>query len=123
MRPGAARSSTGWAPLQLLAVEGLRRYGFHEDADRISRKFLGTVRKEFAEHGTIVEKYDLCRRESDVAAGIRFGYSSNEIGFGWTNAAYLVLRPGLLERAGPLAEPEPSPEPSSAPACLALAPR
>ena len=38
------------------------------------------------------------RRESDVAAGIRFGYSSNEIGFGWTNAAFVELLAGLNER-------------------------
>jgi alpha,alpha-trehalase len=81
----------GWAPLQLLAVEGLRRYGYEADADRIARKFLGLVAKEFQEHGTIVEKYDVRRRESDVAADIRFGYSSNEIGFGWTNAAFEEL--------------------------------
>jgi alpha,alpha-trehalase len=49
------------------------------------------VAKEFDEHGTIVEKYDVQRRESDVSAGITFGYSSNEIGFGWTNAAVLDL--------------------------------
>jgi len=27
--------------------------------------------------------------QSDVATGIRFGYASNEIGFGWTNAVFL----------------------------------
>lgn len=35
------------------------------------------------------------RRESDVSAGIRFGHSSNEIGFGWTNAAVLDLLAGV----------------------------
>ena len=55
----------GWAPLQLIAVDGLRRYGFHEDADRIAAKFVSLVAKEFDEHGTIVEKYDVRRRESD----------------------------------------------------------
>ena len=30
----------GWAPIQLIAVEGLRRYGFGDDANRISRNFL-----------------------------------------------------------------------------------
>jgi len=48
---------------------------------------------------TIVEKYDVTRRESDVSAGIRFGYSSNEIGFGWTNAAFVELLAGLESRA------------------------
>ncbi|HET7746317.1 MAG TPA: trehalase family glycosidase, partial [Vicinamibacteria bacterium] len=77
----------GWAPLQMIAVGGLRRYGYHETADRLARRFVALVAKEFDEHGTIVEKYDLVRRESDVAAGLKFGYSTNEVGFGWTNAA------------------------------------
>jgi len=81
----------GWAPLQMIAVDGLRRYGYEDDANRIATKFISLVTKEFEEHGTIVEKYDLRRRESDVAAGIQFGYSANQIGFGWTNAAFLDL--------------------------------
>jgi alpha,alpha-trehalase len=81
----------GWAPLQLIAAQGLRRYGYGEDADRLATKFIALVTKEFDEHGTILEKYDVRRRESDVSAGIRFGYSSNEIGFGWTNAVFVEL--------------------------------
>jgi alpha,alpha-trehalase len=104
--PGGLRTSTqatgnqwdapfGWAPLQLIAVDGLRRYGYHEHADRIARKFVSLVAKELKEHGGIVEKYDVERRESDVSAGIRFGYSSNEVGFGWTNGTVLELLDGL----------------------------
>jgi alpha,alpha-trehalase len=88
----------GWAPLQMIAVEGLRRYGFDEDADRLASKFIGLVAKEFQEHGTIVEKYDMRRRESDVEAGITFGYSANQIGFGWTNGVVLDLLAGLRQR-------------------------
>jgi alpha,alpha-trehalase len=91
----------GWAPLQMIPVDGLRRYGFDEDADRVARKFLGLVTKEFEEHGTIVEKYDVQRRESDVEAGIKFGYAANQVGFGWTNAAYLDLLAGLEHRRQP----------------------
>jgi alpha,alpha-trehalase len=87
----------GWAPLQMIAVAGLRRYGFKEDADRIAAKFIAIVAKEFQEHGTIVEKYDVRRRESDVAADITFGYSANQIGFGWTNGAVLDLLAGLKD--------------------------
>jgi len=100
--PGGLRTSTrvtgnqwdapfGWAPLQQIPILGLRRYGFSADADRIARKWIALVAKEFAEHGTIVEKYDVERRESDVAAAIRFGYGANQIGFGWTNGSVLVL--------------------------------
>jgi alpha,alpha-trehalase len=91
----------GWAPLQIIAVDGLRRYGHHDAADRLARKFVGTVVKEFEEHGVILEKYDLVRRESDVSTGIRFGYSANQIGFGWTNAAVLDLLAGLDRKGAP----------------------
>ncbi|WP_040605872.1 trehalase family glycosidase [Salisaeta longa] len=81
----------GWAPLQLIAVEGLRRYGYTAAADRLAKKFVDLVAKEFSEHRVIVEKYDMVQRESDVASGIKYGYSENVIGFGWTNATMLVL--------------------------------
>ncbi|MEA3277095.1 MAG: trehalase family glycosidase [Pseudomonadota bacterium] len=101
-RPGGLMTSTnrsgsqwdapfGWAPMQLIAVQGLRRYGYDEAADRISINFLSLVLKEFLEHNVIVEKYDVERRESDVSANIRYGYSENVIGFGWTNAAFVEL--------------------------------
>src|SRR5919198_119499 len=85
----------GWAPLQIIASGGLRRYGYDADADRLARKFVSLVVDDFAAHGTIVEKYDVRRRSSDLGAGLRFGYSSNEVGFGWTNAAVLDLLAGL----------------------------
>jgi alpha,alpha-trehalase len=85
----------GWAPLQMIAVEGLRRYGYRQDADRVARKFVSLVVDDFTARGAIVEKYDLQRRSSDLAAGLKFGYTSNEIGFGWTNAAILELLAGL----------------------------
>ena len=85
----------GWAPLQVIAVDGLRRYGYTDDADRLARKFVSLVVEDFDAHGTIVEKYDVRRRSSDLGAGLRFGYTSNEIGFGWTNAAVLDLLAGL----------------------------
>lgn len=85
----------GWAPLQLFAVEGLHRYGYHEAADRISRKFIKMVAQEFERSGTIVEKYDVNRCSGDVSDEIFFGYSSNEIGFGWTNGVVLELMASL----------------------------
>jgi alpha,alpha-trehalase len=85
----------GWAPMQLLAVKGLRRYGYNKAADRISVNFLSLVLREFIAHRTIVEKYDVALRASDLGAGLKFGYTSNEIGFGWTNAAFVELYAGL----------------------------
>ena len=81
----------GWAPMQLIAVEGLRNYGFTEAADRISSEFLSMLLRDFTLHGTIVEKYDVVAAASNLTGEVKFGYLSNEIGFGWTNAVFLVL--------------------------------
>jgi alpha,alpha-trehalase len=87
----------GWAPMQMIAVEGLRRYGYAKEANRIAANFLSMVFKEFIEHNGIVEKYDVERRESDVSSGIKFGYTANQIGFGWTNAAFVDMYGDLPE--------------------------
>ncbi|MBV8071210.1 MAG: trehalase [Acidobacteriaceae bacterium] len=81
----------GWAPLQMIAVEGLRRYGYSDDAERISMKWLSLVHREFLRQGYIVEKYDVVQGGSDVSANIHFGYSANQAGFGWTNAVFTRL--------------------------------
>jgi alpha,alpha-trehalase len=101
-RPGGLQTSTretgnqwdapfGWAPLEMIAVQGLRRYGFENDADRITARFLSLVLQQFIERHIIVEKYDVVRRSLEVSSKIGFGYRSNEIGFGWTNAAVVEL--------------------------------
>ncbi len=79
----------GWAPVHLLAVEGLRRYGYAADAARISSKFLNTVLRNFQADGTIREKYDVVR--ASEITHISAGYAQNVIGFGWTNGVFLEL--------------------------------
>jgi alpha,alpha-trehalase len=85
----------GWAPLELIAVEGLRRYGYRAEADRISNKFLEMVLECYRNSGMILEKYDVVRRSAEVNREIRFGYHSNEAGFGWTNAVFTNLLDAL----------------------------
>ena len=53
--------------------------------------------QEFGKSGTIVKEYDLEKFSADVADEIFFGYSSNEIGWGWTNSLVLELL-GMLEQ-------------------------
>ena len=81
----------GWAPLQMIAVEGLRRYGYNEDAERISMKWLSLIHRDFLRRGYIVEKYDVVKGSSDVESQIHFGYSANQAGFGWSNAVFTKL--------------------------------
>jgi len=79
----------GWAPLQLLAIEGMRRYGYNSEANRVSTEFLSTVLENFLRDGTIREKYNVVTRSSETHVGA--GYSANVVGFGWTNGVFLEL--------------------------------
>jgi alpha,alpha-trehalase len=83
----------GWAPIQLLAVEGLRRYGYNAEADRISLKFLSMVLVNFERDANIREKYNVVTDSSNIK--LAEGYRDNIIGFGWTNAVFLELVNGL----------------------------
>ena len=78
-----------WAPNQLMAVEGLRRAGFAEDANRVSYRFLSMVMENFRRDGTIREKYDAVKRSSETQ--VTAGYHMNIVGFGWTNGVFLSL--------------------------------
>jgi alpha,alpha-trehalase len=73
----------------MLVVDGLRRYGYNPEADRISYEFLSMVAENFRRDGYIVEKYNVVTRSSDAHAEL--GYKMNVVGFGWTNAAFLEL--------------------------------
>ena len=91
----------GWAPIQLLAVEGLRRYGYNREADRISEKFLSTVLENFRRDHTIREKYNVVTRSSET--NVVEGYAQNVTGFGWTNGVFLELlneAPGMMSLIG-----------------------
>lgn len=80
-----------WAPLVLLAVQGMHRYGFEADAARIAMKFLTTLLDDFDRTGELYEKYDGRTGSSEVGETITFGYATNEPGFGWTNASVKIL--------------------------------
>lgn len=99
-RPGGLPMSTedtgaqwdlpyGWGNIQMLAITGLRRYGYNADADRISYEFLSMVADNFRHDGNIREKYNVVTRSSE--AHVELGYQMNVVGFGWTNAAFLEL--------------------------------
>jgi alpha,alpha-trehalase len=83
----------GWGNIEMLVVDALRRYGFNDDADRVSYAFLSTVAENFRRDGEIREKYNVVTRSSEAHAEL--GYHMNVVGFGWTNAAFLELLHGL----------------------------
>lgn len=104
----------GWAPIQLLAAEGLRRYGFEEQANRISTQWLSTVVANFRKDGTIREKYNVVTGSSE--APVAAGYKTNVVGFGWTNGVFLELLQHMpAEWANRVAAPQAAPRPQVVP--------
>jgi alpha,alpha-trehalase len=79
----------GWGNIEMLVVEGMRRYGFKAEADRVAYEFLSAVAENFRRDGNIREKYNVVTRSSE--AHVELGYQMNVVGFGWTNGAFLEL--------------------------------
>ncbi|PQM27106.1 trehalase [Sphingopyxis lindanitolerans] len=76
----------GWAPLQWIAISGLRRYGETGLADSIAGRWLAMVEAHYEASGQLFEKYDVVA----CAAGSGGEYVT-ETGFGWTNGVTLEL--------------------------------
>ncbi|MBO9557112.1 MAG: alpha,alpha-trehalase TreF [Caulobacter sp.] len=97
LAPGGLRTTTvstgqqwdtpnGWAPLQWVAVSGLRRYGEDDLAKTISVRWLATVAREYQASGKMLEKYDV--EEAKAGGG---GEYPLQDGFGWTNGVTRAL--------------------------------
>ncbi|OYU39868.1 MAG: trehalase [Pseudorhodobacter sp. PARRP1] len=80
-------SPNGWAPLQWIAVQGLRRYGLHDLAETLRRRWLDTCDAVFHASGKFVEKYNVL---NPLAASAGGEYALQD-GFGWSNGVYLDL--------------------------------
>lgn len=79
----------GWAPLEWIAVDGMRRCGDTADARRVAQEYMTTVRENFQRDRTIREKYNVVTGSSEFQ--VTAGYRQNVIGFGWTNGVYLEM--------------------------------
>ena len=89
------RRSAG-RPCSCSPVDGLRRYGYRRrrrpHGARVPRPGRQGVRASTAPSS----RSTTCAAASPTSRPeIRFGYAANQIGFGWTNAAYLDLLSGL----------------------------
>ncbi len=98
LAPGGLRTTTvatgqqwdkpnGWAPLQWIAVEGLRRYGRDDLARRIATRFVATAAREYRASGKLLEKYDV--EEARAGGG---GEYPTQDGFGWTNGVVRAMQ-------------------------------
>jgi alpha,alpha-trehalase len=86
----------GWAPLQWVAVVGLRNYGKRQLAATIARRWNCENLDGYRASKTLIEKYDVV---DDKPGG--GGEYELQIGFGWTNGVLRALRSTYPELASP----------------------
>ncbi|MGB5848526.1 MAG: alpha,alpha-trehalase TreF [Ignavibacteriaceae bacterium] len=81
----------GWAPLQWMAIKGLRNYGFDELADEIKSRWLSLNEDVFNRTGKMFEKYNV----EDLSLHGGGGEYDLQDGFGWTNGVAAALKQNL----------------------------
>jgi alpha,alpha-trehalase len=77
----------GWAPLQWLAIEGLRKYGHNHLANQIKANWVNNCLRVYQNTGKMVEKYNV----EDLSLLAGGGEYPVQDGFGWTNGVLLKL--------------------------------
>ena len=80
----------GWAPLQWITVQGLRRYGFDALADKGQDRWLQLNQDVYQRTGKMMEKYNVVDLGLDAGGG---EYALQD-GFGWTNGVALAFLDG-----------------------------
>ncbi len=77
----------GWPPLVWLTIEGVRRYGRGDLADKAASRWLRLINRTYHATGRMVEKYDVVNTTRKAGGG---EYPTQD-GFGWTNGVALAL--------------------------------
>ena len=79
----------GWAPLHLIAIEGLLSYGFTDKALEIAKKYVSLIDKNYEETGDLWEKYNVKEGNLNV---IYEGSVPKRPMMGWTAGVYLYAK-------------------------------
>jgi alpha,alpha-trehalase len=77
----------GWAPLQWVAIVGLKKYGLADLAASVADRWIRLNISVFERTGKLMEKYDVQDLGQDAGGGEYPGQD----GFGWTNGVLLAL--------------------------------
>ena len=80
-------SPNGWAPLQWIAINGLRNYGERELANEAKERWITTCLDVYESRHKMVEKYNVIAPKKPSSGG---EYALQD-GFGWTNGVLAAL--------------------------------
>jgi alpha,alpha-trehalase len=87
-------SPNGWAPMQWMAVIGLRAYHQDDLARTIADRWIERQIAAYAQTGVLLEKYNVRVGGGAVKAGAAGGHGGEyplQVGFGWTNGVLASL--------------------------------
>ena len=102
----------GWAPIQWIAVTGLRNYGFPDIAHQVATRWVGENIAVYRKEAKLVEKYDVLSPDGNEGGG---GEYATQIGFGWTNGVLLALGAFYPELQAAIETATPKPQVAIAP--------
>jgi alpha,alpha-trehalase len=100
-----------WAPLEYMAIMGLRRYGQQALADTVAYRWMRVNVRGFAQTGKLLEKYNVEATGSAAGGG---GEYPLQDGFGWTNGVLLTLLKATPPAKAPAVGPTPAAPPAKA---------
>lgn len=91
-----------WAPINYMAVQGLKKYGFTASAKQIAQGFVSSAVNTFEKRGMLVERFNGPAQDVPHVNGQQY---EPQDGFGWTNgvtASFMINELGYpLEKIAP----------------------
>ena len=83
----------GWAPAQMMAVRGLRHYGFDDAARDIAGRWIEALTTVFEKHGGFFERINVETLDLPVRKGHQYPVQE---GFLWTNSSFVWMATEVL---------------------------
>ncbi len=77
--------NNGWAPFQYFAINGMRNYGYVNDAKRVANKWVNGLADSFAKEGSMYERIDVETLSKPVEDGEKYDPQPD---FLWSIATY-----------------------------------
>lgn len=84
----------GWAPLHWVTIEGLKSYGYYDEASATARTWIGNNLDNFMKNNVFREAYNVV----DPNLPPKPGLYPPQLGFGWTNAVFIDLSRKYLSK-------------------------
>lgn len=85
----------GWPPMMRIVAQGLKNYGYEEDAQRIADKYVRLVETCFEETGHLWEKYNVVKGNIEVKNEYKMPAM-----LGWTFGTYYFFRQESWRHSG-----------------------